>query len=40
MSSMDIRSLPIPTPNDCAAYHNLLAVDEANPKLMSELNLQ
>jgi len=26
--------------NDCAACHNLLAVDEANPKLLSEINFQ
>jgi len=26
--------------NDCAACHNLLAVDEANPKLLSELSPQ
>ena len=26
--------------NDCSACHNLLAVDEANPKLLSEINFQ
>lgn len=26
--------------NDCAACHNLLAVDEPNPKLMSEIGMQ
>jgi len=26
--------------NDCSACHNLLAVDEANPKLLSEINFR
>jgi hypothetical protein len=26
--------------NDCTACHNLLAVDESNPKLLSEMNFQ
>ena len=27
-------------PNDCAACHNLLAVDEAKPKVLSDLGIQ
>jgi hypothetical protein len=26
--------------NDCSVCHNLLAVDEANPKLLSQLGIQ
>ncbi len=27
-------------PNDCSTCHNLLAVDEPNPKILSEIGMQ